>query len=83
MYYVLLRDLADRTRTIEVLQAQGIRPVFHYIPLHSSPAGRRFGRFHGGMTVTDRTSDTLLRLPLWLPDLEIERVIDALSAHLG
>jgi len=83
MYYVLFPSLAQRTATIAALQAQGIRPVFHYIPLHSSPAGLRFARAHGPMTQTDRAGETLLRLPLWLPDLDIERVIDALAAHLA
>lgn len=83
MYYILLPSLAARTATIAALQAQGIRPVFHYIPLHSSPAGVRFTRAHGSMQHTDRTGDTLLRLPLWLPDLDIERVIDALCKHLA
>jgi dTDP-4-amino-4,6-dideoxygalactose transaminase len=82
MYYVLFPDLGARTAAIAALQAQGIRPVFHYIPLHSSPAGVRFGRTPHPMPNTDRAGDTLLRLPLWLPDLEIERVIDALVAHL-
>ena len=83
MYYVLFRSLAERTAAIAALQAQGIRPVFHYVPLHSSPAGRRFGRVHGAMDHTDRAGDTLLRLPLWLPDLDIERVVEALLEHLA
>ncbi|MCE3003014.1 MAG: dTDP-4-amino-4,6-dideoxygalactose transaminase [Xanthomonadaceae bacterium] len=83
MYYVLFRTLAERTAAIAALQAQGIRPVFHYVPLHSSPAGRRFGRVHGAMDHTDRAGDTLLRLPLWLPDLDIERVVEGLLGHLA
>jgi len=58
--------------------------VFHYVPLHSSPAGRRFGRAHGSMTVTDSVSGRLARLPLWLgleahQDYVIERVRQALG----
>jgi dTDP-4-amino-4,6-dideoxygalactose transaminase len=83
MYYLLFDSLQARTDAIAALNAQGIRPVFHYIPLHSSPAGRRLGRTPAPMPVTDRTSDCLLRLPLWLPDLDIERVIDAVDTHLG
>jgi dTDP-4-amino-4,6-dideoxygalactose transaminase len=83
MYYLLFPSLAERTAAIAALQAKGIRPVFHYVPLHSSPAGQRFGRVHGAMVNTDRAGDCLLRLPLWLPDLDIERVIGALSEHLG
>jgi dTDP-4-amino-4,6-dideoxygalactose transaminase len=82
MYYLLFNSLAERTAAIAALQARDIRPVFHYVPLHSSPAGRRFGRVHGGMEHTDRAGDCLLRLPLWLPDLDIERVIGALDDHL-
>lgn len=82
MYYVLLPSLAARTAAIEALKELDIRPVFHYIPLHSSPAGLRFGRTHGPMEVTDRVADTLLRLPFWLPDLAVERVVQALTRHL-
>ncbi len=82
MYYVLFDSLAARTNAIAAMQAQGIRPVFHYIPLHSAPAGLRYGRVHGEMANTDRVSDCLMRLPLWLPDLDIERVISALQQHL-
>ena len=84
MFYLRLGSLAERTSLISALVGQGIHPVFHYIPLHSSPAGRRYGRTHGdALPVTDHVSDTLVRLPLW-PDLGpgIERVIDAVSTHL-
>jgi dTDP-4-amino-4,6-dideoxygalactose transaminase len=83
MYYLLFDSLQARTDAITALNAQGIRPVFHYIPLHSSPAGRRLGCTPASMPVTDRSSDCLLRLPLWLPDLDIERVIGAVLTHLG
>jgi dTDP-4-amino-4,6-dideoxygalactose transaminase len=66
MYYVLLPSLEHRTRLIARLRERGIGAVFHYVPLHSSPAGRRFGHAAGSMEVTDRVSDRLLRLPLWL-----------------
>lgn len=65
MFYILLPDLATRTRLIAHLKTRGIHPVFHYVPLHSSPAGRRFGRAAGAMTVTDNVADRLLRLPLY------------------
>ncbi len=65
MFYVLLQDLATRTRLIAHLKARGTHPVFHYVPLHSSPAGRKFGRAAGAMTVTDDVADRLLRLPLY------------------
>ena len=80
MYYVLLADLATRTRFIDALRGAGIHPVFHYVPLHSAPAGRRYGRTCGELAVTDRVSDSLVRLPLWLPDLDQARVIEAVEA---
>jgi dTDP-4-amino-4,6-dideoxygalactose transaminase len=66
MYYLLLQSLQKRTAFIAHLKASGIGAVFHYIPLHSSPAGRRFGRTSGAMTVTDDVADRLVRMPLWL-----------------
>lgn len=66
MYYVLLPSLETRTKLIADLQLEEIYSVFHYVPLHSSPAGRLFGRVGSSMTVTDDISDRLLRLPLWV-----------------
>lgn len=75
MFYVLTRSLDARTAAIEALRARGILSVFHYVPLHSSPAGKRFGRAAGTMQTTDWATDRVLRLPLW-PDLAPE------DAHL-
>ncbi|MBS0510337.1 MAG: dTDP-4-amino-4,6-dideoxygalactose transaminase [Proteobacteria bacterium] len=66
MYYLLLPDLDRRTAFIDKLRKVGINCVFHYIPLHSGPAGQRLGRTHGDLKVTDEMSDRLVRLPLWL-----------------
>jgi dTDP-4-amino-4,6-dideoxygalactose transaminase len=66
MYYLLLPSLEQRTQFIQRMKDQGVGTVFHYIPLHSSPAGRRLGRAHGELPVTDSVSDRLVRLPLWL-----------------
>ncbi len=66
MYFLLLPSLEERTRFTEAMKASGIGAVFHYIPLHSSPAGRRFGRAAGVLANTDETSDRLVRLPLWI-----------------
>jgi dTDP-4-amino-4,6-dideoxygalactose transaminase len=66
MYYLLLRDLDARTRFIETMKQAGIGTVFHYIPLHSSPAGIQYGRSGSDLSVTDATSDRLVRLPLWV-----------------
>lgn len=82
MYYILLDSLNTRTSLISFLKKDGINAVFHYIPLHSSPAGRKYGRYVGKMTVTKHVSDTLLRLPLY-PDLQktdIERIVDRIEA---
>lgn len=66
MYYILLQSLEARTQFIDHMRDSGIQCVFHYIPLHSSPAGRQFGRQASRMDVTDDISDRLVRLPLWL-----------------
>lgn len=81
MYYVLLDDLERRTKLIDFLKQQDILSVFHYIPLHSSPAGRKFGRAIGDMKITDSTTDRLLRLPLFyeLSNRDIEFVIGSIK----
>lgn len=66
MYYILLPDLASRTAVMENLRKADVHSVFHYVPLHSAPAGRKYGRAVGDMAVTDDTSDRLLRLPMWV-----------------
>lgn len=82
MYYLLLPSLDHRTALIERLKERGIHTVFHYIPLHSSPRGRRVGRVSGDMTNTDSTSDCLVRLPLWLglEDLLSEIITEFVAA---
>jgi dTDP-4-amino-4,6-dideoxygalactose transaminase len=84
MFYVLLPSLAARTASIAALKANGYSPVFHYVPLHSSPAGRRFGRVSGPMSVTDDVADRLLRLPLWvgLPHAAQDGIVETLIASL-
>jgi dTDP-4-amino-4,6-dideoxygalactose transaminase len=83
MYYLLLPDLAQRTRLIELLKESGIGAVFHYVPLHNSPFGKTVARAHGDMSVTLDLSDRLVRLPLWVglkdgqPEV-IDRVLAAL-----
>ena len=78
MFYVKLRDLAQRTAFIQYLRDREISSVFHYIPLHSSPAGLKFGRFCGEDVYTTRESDRLARLPLYygMKPEDRERVID-------
>jgi dTDP-4-amino-4,6-dideoxygalactose transaminase len=64
IYYLLVDDLEARTAVLKQLKQNGIQATFHYVPLHSSPAGRKFGRVHGGLKVTEEISDRLIRLPL-------------------
>lgn len=81
IFYAITRDLATRTRLIEFLGKRGIRAVFHYIPLHSSPAGSRFGRAATSMDVTDAIADTLIRFPLFyeMSDAQVAEVCAAVS----
>jgi dTDP-4-amino-4,6-dideoxygalactose transaminase len=85
MYYLLLADRARRDDFIEALRRQGIDAVFHYVPLHSSPAGRRFGRPSGTLARTERLSDRVVRLPLWaaMTDATCDHVIAAVNACAG
>lgn len=81
MYYVVLNSLAERTELIRKFKAQNIHPVFHYVPLHSSPAGVKYGRVSGGMENTNAIADNLLRLPLWIGlEDEQSRVIDIMTS---
>jgi dTDP-4-amino-4,6-dideoxygalactose transaminase len=79
MYYLLLDGRERRDRLIATLASKNIHALFHYVPLHSSPAGKRFGRTAGELAVTDRTSESLVRLPLWvgMGEADVERVYDA------
>lgn len=81
MYYILLPDLERRSAVIDKLKALGVQSVFHYIPLHSAPAGRKYGRFHGDLPVTDMVAERLLRLPQWV-GLE-ERQVEVIQTILS
>lgn len=78
MFYIKAKDLDTRTRLITFLKEQGIQAVFHYIPLHTAPAGQKFGRFHGNDIYTTKESEALVRLPLFysLEDAQVEYIID-------
>jgi dTDP-4-amino-4,6-dideoxygalactose transaminase len=67
------------------LARRQVNAVFHYVPLHTSPAGARFGRAHGELPVTDSASERLVRLPLWagMAEREVEQVIEAVFAGVG
>ena len=84
LYYLLFEDLAARSRFIDGMRDLQIDTVFHYVPLHSAPVGRRLGRVSGELPQTQSLSDRLVRLPLW-PGLEPqqERVIDAVRQLAG
>jgi dTDP-4-amino-4,6-dideoxygalactose transaminase len=85
LYYVLVRDLAERNRVIEELGRRGVHAIFHYVPLHSAPAGRKLGRAHGKLTETDAVADQLVRLPLWyqMPPEAVDRVAAAVAEVLS
>ena len=81
MYYIKVSDVETRGKLIAHLKENDIMGVFHYIPLHSSPAGQKFGRFSGDDVYTTSESERLLRLPLFynLPLADVEKVIEAIK----
>lgn len=85
MYYALLAPDIDRQAVLSELKSHDIYAVFHYVPLHSSPAGERYGRVAGSMRVTNNISGCLIRLPLWvgLTIEQQERVVKVLSRAVG
>lgn len=85
MYQLLFPDLDERTAFITSLKSRGVGSVFHYIPLHSAPAGRMFGRVSGTMDVTCRVSDTLVRMPMYygMPESELSCIKDAVVEFFG
>ncbi len=85
MYYIKTKDLETRTDLIRYLKEQGVLSVFHYIPLHSSKAGRRFGEFRGEDVYTTSESEKLVRLPLFynLTDEQMEHVVKSILQYPG
>ena len=81
MYYIKAKDLLERTELISYLKEYGIAAVFHYIPLHSSPAGQKFGVFHGEDKFTTKESERLLRLPIYygLDKEDIGFIVDKIN----
>jgi dTDP-4-amino-4,6-dideoxygalactose transaminase len=81
MFWIKAKDLSERTALIDHLKQRGIGAAFHYVPLHSAPAGQRFGRFHGEDVYTTAESDRLLRLPMYygLTDQEVDTVVQAVT----
>lgn len=83
IYYLLLPDREARDALSRALAVDGINAPFHYVPLHSSPAGRRFGRTHGELKTTDAAGSRLIRLPLYVDIGErAEVVVERVLAHL-
>ena len=84
MYYVLLSPDYDRQAVLEELNRNDINAVFHYVPLHSSPAGQRYGRAQGELSVTNSLSERLIRLPLYvgLTEAQQEEVVGVLEQAL-
>jgi dTDP-4-amino-4,6-dideoxygalactose transaminase len=85
LYYLLAPDGASRDRLLAELEDRGVYAVFHYVPLHSAPAGRRYGRTHGTLDVTDDVSRRLVRLPLWagMADEQVDHVIASVAEVLA
>ncbi len=82
MFYIKCKDLEERTELISYAKENGVQMVFHYIPLHSAPAGKKFGRFDGEDVYTTKESERLARLPLYygLTKEDRDRVIDVIKA---
>lgn len=81
MFYLKMKNLTERTQLINFLKENGINSIFHYIPLHSSPAGNRYGRFSGEDNYTTKKSECLLRLPLFydLKNTDLEEIIKQIN----
>lgn len=81
LFYILTKNLKIRNQLIEFLKKRGILSVFHYVPLHSSPAGKKFTRHVGNMSITGNTSDTLIRLPLFydITNMEVEYIVKSIE----
>lgn len=82
MFYIKTKDMEERARLISFLKEKGILAVFHYVPLHSAPAGIKFGRFHGEDNYTTKESERLLRLPMFytLTADQVEYITDQVKA---
>lgn len=81
MFYIKAKDLEERTKLIDFLRKKEVNAVFHYVPLHSSPAGFKYGRFSGEDRFTTKESERLLRLPMWygLKSSDVEYVCGCIS----
>lgn len=82
MFYIKTKDLEERTAFISFMKEKGILTVFHYVPLHTAQAGRKFGRFQGEDVYTTKESERLVRLPLYygLTEEQNMYIIDQVKA---
>ena len=85
MFYIKTKDLAERTALFDFLKENDILPASHYVPLHSAPAGMKFGRFHGEDKYTTKESDRLLRLPMFhqLTSEQVEVIVAKVKEFYG
>jgi len=81
VFYLMLHSLEDRNGFLSWMGEKKIQATFHYVPLHSSPAGKKYARVSGSMFNTDKAFERLVRLPLY-PDVEFQRVIDTALSYL-
>lgn len=83
MFYIKVKDLEERTALISHLKSKGIGAVFHYVPLHSAPAGHKYGRLNGEDRYTTKESERLIRLPLYygISDKDIEKVVSTIQDY--
>ena len=81
MFYIKAKDLKERTELISYLKKNDIMAVFHYVPLHTAPAGIKYGRFHGEDIYTTKESERLVRLPFYynIEDANVEKVINCVT----
>ena len=85
MFYIKTRDMEERSALIDFMKQKEILAVFHYVPLHSAPAGLKFGRFNGEDKYTTRESERLLRLPMFyqLKEEEVDYIADKVKEFYG
>ena len=85
MFYFKARNFEERTKLLSFMKENDVLAVFHYIPLHTAPAGRKFGRFHGEDEYTTRESERLTRLPMYfsLTEEDCDFVINRVKAFYG
>lgn len=85
IFFLLAESLAVRTELISKLKSLGIGAPFHYVPLHSTPAGRKYGRVHGSLARTELAADQLFRLPLWIgmSEAQVDQVVSVIHKFYG